>query len=62
MNVAANKRTIRDYFEKVAAGSPEIPDLFTDDVTWWVPQSSALGGTYEGRNAVLGLMGSGVDL
>jgi ketosteroid isomerase-like protein len=62
LNGEANKRVIREYFEKMAAGSPEVPDLFTDDVTWWVPQSSALGGTYEGRDAVLGLMGSGVDL
>lgn len=62
MTAADNKRAIEDYFAKVSAGSPEIPGLLTDDVTWWVPQSSPLGGTYAGRDAVLGLMGQGTDL
>lgn len=62
MGIAENKRAIEDYFAKVAAGSPELPALLTEDVTWWVPPSSPLAGTYAGRDAVLGLMGQGVDL
>ena len=62
MGAEANKLIVREYFDKMASGSTEISELFTDDVSWWVPQSSPLGGTYEGRAAVLGLMGSGVDL
>jgi hypothetical protein len=62
VNASDNKRVIESYFEKVANGSPEIPELLTEDVTWWVPQSSDFGGTYEGRDAVLGLLGHGVDL
>lgn len=62
MTAADNKRVVETYFEKMASGAPDVPTLFTDDVTWWVPQSSPFGGTYEGRDAVLGLMGKGVDL
>ncbi len=62
MSAAANKRIVEEYFAKLAAGAPDVPELFTDDVTWWVPQSSPFGGTYEGREAVLGLMGKGTDL
>ncbi len=62
MGITENRRAIKDYFEKMAAGAPEIPELFTDDVSWWVPQTSPLGGTHQGRDAVLALMGHGVDL
>ncbi len=62
MSTAENKRAIQRYFEQLANGSPEIPDLFTEDVTWWVPGSSSLGGSHEGREAVLALLGQGVDL
>ena len=50
---AASKQAIRDYFEKMRAGDPGTADLLTDDVTWWVPPSSPLGGTHEGREAVV---------
>jgi ketosteroid isomerase-like protein len=62
MSIEANKALIRDYFAKLSAGDPSIPDLLSEDVTWWVPQSSPLAGLHEGRDAVLALMGSGVDL
>jgi ketosteroid isomerase-like protein len=62
VGITENRRAIENYFEKMAAGSPEIPELFTDDASWWVPQSSPLAGTHEGRDAVLALMGHAVDL
>ena len=62
MTTAENKAIVRAYFDKMTSGAVDLPDLLADDVTWWVPPSSKLGGTYEGKAAVLELMGSGVDL
>lgn len=56
------KQIVRRYFDAMKSGDPSLPDLLTDDVTWWVPPSSDLGGLHRGKGAVLGLMGSGVDL
>lgn len=58
----ASKRAIQNYFEKMGSGDPETAALFTEDVTWWVPPSSPLGGTHEGREAVLALMAQGMHL
>jgi ketosteroid isomerase-like protein len=57
-----NKAIVREYFRRIESGDAKITDLLSDDVTWWVPQSSALGGTHSGKAAVLALMGQGVDL
>ncbi len=62
MSTEANKDLIRDYFAKMSSGDPSIPDLLAEDITWWVPQSSPLAGLHEGKDAVLTLMGSGVEL
>ncbi|NQZ98609.1 MAG: nuclear transport factor 2 family protein [Myxococcales bacterium] len=62
MTTAENKAIVRVYFDKMTSGAVDLPDLLADDVTWWVPPSSKLGGTHEGKAAVLELMGSGVDL
>jgi ketosteroid isomerase-like protein len=62
MSIEENKAIVRDYFRRVGAGDPEIPSLFADDVTWWVPRSSPLGGVHRGKAAVLALMSQGVDL
>lgn len=62
MGIAENKRVVERYFAAMAAGSPELPALLSDDVTWWVPQSSPLAGRYAGREAVLGLMSQGAGL
>ena len=62
MSIDTNKALIRDYFARMSSGDPTIPDLLAEDVTWWVPQSSPLAGLHEGRDAVLALMGSGVEL
>ena len=43
-------------------GDPTLPDLLADDASWWVPPSSPMGGTHQGKEAVLALMGGGIDL
>jgi ketosteroid isomerase-like protein len=53
---------IRRYFELMRAGSPELPALLSDDVSWWVPPTSPLGGLHEGKAKVLALMAQGVGL
>jgi hypothetical protein len=58
----ANKELVRRYLRAISSGDPCLPDLLTDDVTWWVPPSSPLGGLREGKPAVLALMASGVGL
>jgi ketosteroid isomerase-like protein len=58
----ANKELVWRYLRAMSAGDPSLPELLTDDVTWWVPPSSPLGGLREGKGAVLELMASGVRL
>ena len=62
MSAADSKAVVERYFEALRSGDPGLPDLLADDVTWWVPEASPMGGTHEGRDAVLALMGSGTDL
>ncbi len=62
MDAAASRELVRRYFDAMRSGDPSLPELLSEDVTWWVPPSSELGGTYRGREAVLGLMAGGVGL
>jgi hypothetical protein len=62
MGIEENKAVVREYFRRIQAGDPGLAELLTEDVTWWVPQSSELAGTHRGRPAVLELMGKGVEL
>jgi hypothetical protein len=62
MGIEENKAVVREYFRRIQVGDPGLAELLTEDVTWWVPQSSELGGTHRGRPAVLELMGKGVEL
>jgi ketosteroid isomerase-like protein len=62
MGIEENKALVREYFRRMQAGEPTVAEMMTEDVTWWVPQSSELGGTHRGKAAVLALMGKGVDL
>jgi ketosteroid isomerase-like protein len=62
MSAADNKRLVRGYFDAMLSGDPGLPDLLAEDVTWWVPPSSPLGGLHSGKPAVLELMESGVGL
>ncbi len=57
---ADNKKIVRSYFESVTRGDGKALDWLADDVRWWVPQGSSLGGTYEGKAAVIELMERGV--
>jgi hypothetical protein len=57
-----NKALVHRYFEAMSSGDSMLPDLLADDVSWWVPPSSPLGGLHEGKAAVLQLMAGGIDL
>ena len=50
------KDTVRDYFDRATAGDPNLGELFADDASWWVPESSPLGGTHQGREAILSML------
>lgn len=62
MGTEDTKALIRRYFDAMKTGSAALPDLLSDDVSWWVPPSSPLGGLHEGKAKVLALMGQGVGL
>ena len=62
MNTDDTRALVQRYFELMTAGSPALPALLADDVSWWVPPSSPLGGLHEGKAKVLALMGQGVAL
>lgn len=62
MGASESKALVERYFAAMTSGDPDLPDLLTDDVVWWVPESSPLGGAHEGKAAVLKLMSGGVDL
>jgi hypothetical protein len=62
MQTDETRALVRRYFELMEAGSPELPALLADDVSWWVPPSSPLGGLHEGKAKVLALMAQGVTL
>jgi len=62
VSIEANKALVQEFFRRMQAGDPALAELLAEDVTWWVPQSSQIGGTHRGREAVLGLMGWGVKL
>lgn len=56
MGTAESKALVREYFDRIASGDPRLPDLLADDVVWWIPPGSRLGGTLRGKPAVLELM------
>ena len=57
MSTEANKELVRSYFARGAAGDPKLGELFADDATWWIPESSPIGGTHRGRAAILEMLG-----
>ena len=57
-----NRARVDVYFDRVSRGDPGVADLLADDVVWHTPRSSPLAGPFEGKAAVLELMGSGVGL
>jgi ketosteroid isomerase-like protein len=62
VGAAENKQAVKRWLAAMQAGDPALPELLTDDATWWVPPSSPLGGTYRGKAEVLKLMGQGIGL
>ena len=54
--MAEAKEVARSYFDRAMAGDPDLAELFADDATWWVPESSPLGGTHRGRQAILDML------
>ena len=62
MSIEANKALVQEFFRRMQAGDPTLAELLAEDVSWWVPSSSELGGTHRGKSAVLALMSKGVDL
>lgn len=62
MGAAESKALVREYFARLQSGDPGLADLLADDVVWWIPPGSKLGGTLRGKPAVLELMGKAFAL
>jgi ketosteroid isomerase-like protein len=62
VGTAETRAVVERYFDAMRTGSPALPALLADDVSWWVPPSSPLGGLHEGKAKVLALMAQGVGL
>lgn len=55
---AENIKIVRDYFAAVANGDiAKLPELMSEALIWHQPGGSDLSGTYNGRDAVFGLIG-----
>jgi ketosteroid isomerase-like protein len=55
---AENIKIVREYFDAVASGQVgKLNDLLSETLVWHQPGSSDLSGTYNGRDAVFGLIG-----
>ena len=50
------------YFDCIGRGDPSVADLLAPDIIWLAPASAPVGRRHEGRDAVLALMGTGIDL
>jgi len=61
MGARENAALVCEYLARVSRGDPSFSDLFADDIVWWVTPGSKAGGTYEGRAAVLEMIGAGVE-
>jgi ketosteroid isomerase-like protein len=58
----SQRAIVERYFEMMQRGDPDIGSLFAEDVCWIAPQSSPVGRRHEGKDAVLALMGTAVEL
>ena len=50
------KQVVQAYFDRAMAGDPALGELFADEATWWVPETSPIGGTHTGRAAILAML------
>jgi uncharacterized protein len=62
MAAGESKKLIESYFARISQGDPTLPEMFHDDIVWWVPPGSDMAGTYQGKAAVLEMMGKGMGL
>lgn len=62
MSTEETRALVQRSFDAMQAGSRALPERLADDVSWWVPPSSPLGGLHEGKAQVLALMARGVGL
>jgi len=62
MGTQENRALIDRYFDLVMRGIGTPEDVFAEDVSWHLPQSNPMRGSYTTREAVLEMLGSGVDL
>jgi ketosteroid isomerase-like protein len=53
------KAVVLDYLDRIGRGDPSFEELLDDGIEWWVPPGSEAGGTYRGKDAVLGLIRGG---
>ena len=54
-----NVELVRTYFDAVARGDiGALGALFSDELVWHQPGKGALSGTYSGKDALFGLLGS----
>jgi len=54
--MAEAKEIAKAYFDRAMAQDPNLGELFADDATWWVPESSPLGGTHRGKEAIFKML------
>jgi uncharacterized protein len=57
-----NLALIERYFDLVMRGTGTPEAVFAEDVSWHLPKSNPMGRTHDGRDAVLEMLGAGVDL
>lgn len=58
-----NVELLRRAYAAYAAGDVEaLDDLFADDVTWHIPGHGPVAGDHEGKEEVLGVVGTLMDL
>lgn len=54
MSAAENKKTVLRFIENLSSGNVDaVTAAFTDDVTWWLPGSLPVSGTFKGKKAIL---------
>lgn len=54
MSAAENKKTVLRFIENLSTGNVDaVTAAFTDDVSWWLPGSLPVSGTFKGKKAIL---------
>ena len=54
MGAQQSKKFVLSFIEHLSAGDVDaVMAAFTDDVTWWLPGSLPVSGTFKGKQAIL---------